>query len=81
MKFIPKVISRFNGTCNNYILTIIHFNFFKKNPVKVLYDYESQSPEELTIKEGDVIQVTNKEVAEGWWEGMDLFLLQDILIF
>ncbi|PKY15196.1 hypothetical protein GLOIN_2v1482746 [Rhizophagus irregularis DAOM 181602=DAOM 197198] len=36
--------------------------------VKVLYDYESQSPEELTIKEGDVIQVTNKEVAEGWWE-------------
>ncbi|RGB41255.1 hypothetical protein C1646_663191 [Rhizophagus diaphanus] len=38
--------------------------------VKVLYDYESQSPEELTIKEGDVIQVTNKEVAEGWWEGI-----------
>ncbi|RIA98362.1 hypothetical protein C1645_731713 [Glomus cerebriforme] len=38
--------------------------------VKVLYDYESQSPEELTIKEGDVIQVTNKDVAEGWWEGI-----------
>ncbi|CAG8475963.1 12432_t:CDS:10 [Funneliformis caledonium] len=38
--------------------------------VQVLYDYESQSPEELTIKEGDVIQVTNRDVAEGWWEGI-----------
>ncbi|CAG8627980.1 13940_t:CDS:10, partial [Cetraspora pellucida] len=37
--------------------------------VKVLYDYVAQSPEEISIKEGDVILVTNRDVDEGWWEG------------
>ncbi|CAG8515065.1 8350_t:CDS:10 [Acaulospora morrowiae] len=35
----------------------------------VLYDYKARSPEELTIKEGDVIDVTNRDVGGGWWEG------------
>nr|CAG8531092.1 8011_t:CDS:10 [Entrophospora candida] len=37
--------------------------------IKVLYDYEAQVPEELTIKEGDVIEITDRNVADGWWEG------------
>jgi hypothetical protein len=37
--------------------------------VKVLYDYEAQTAEELTIKEGDVIDVVN-EAADGWSEGV-----------
>ena len=36
----------------------------------VLYDF-SGLPEsgEISLKEGDVITVTNKSIGDGWWEG------------
>lgn len=36
----------------------------------MLYAYEAQNDDELTIKEGDVITVLTKEVEDkGWWKG------------
>ncbi|KYQ89843.1 myosin IB [Tieghemostelium lacteum] len=34
---------------------------------KVLYDYDASSGDELTVKEGDVIYIINKDNAD-WWE-------------
>lgn len=36
----------------------------------MLYAYEAQNDDELTIKEGDVIVILTKEVEDkGWWKG------------
>ncbi|XP_049528384.1 SH3 domain-containing kinase-binding protein 1 isoform X2 [Dermacentor silvarum] len=41
-----------------------------REQAKVLYAYEAQNDDELTIKEGDVITVLTKEVEDkGWWKG------------
>ncbi|XP_072022602.1 SH3 domain-containing kinase-binding protein 1-like [Amphiura filiformis] len=37
---------------------------------KVNFDYDAQNPDELSLKEGDVIVITSKEAGDsGWWEG------------
>ncbi|XP_067342123.1 SH3 domain-containing kinase-binding protein 1 isoform X2 [Channa argus] len=37
---------------------------------KVLFPYEAQNQDELTIKEGDIINIITKECADaGWWMG------------
>ena len=36
---------------------------------RALYDYEAQDPEELTIKEGGIILITN-DTDQDWWEGV-----------
>ncbi|CAD5207977.1 unnamed protein product [Bursaphelenchus xylophilus] len=37
---------------------------------RVLYDYPAEHPDELELKEGDVVVVLNKKTAdEGWYEG------------
>ncbi|KAF8942128.1 hypothetical protein BGZ47_006803 [Haplosporangium gracile] len=37
--------------------------------VRVLYDYDAQSNLELTIHEGDILDLTSTDCSEGWWEG------------
>jgi hypothetical protein len=37
--------------------------------VQALYDYQARTELELSIYAGAVIEVTNKNCAEGWWEG------------
>ena len=34
-----------------------------------MYDYDAQNDMELTIHEGDIIEVTQTDVGEGWSEG------------
>jgi len=34
-----------------------------------LYDYDAAVDLELSIREGDIIEVTNTDVGAGWWEG------------
>uniref|UniRef100_A0A8C6S5T8 Osteoclast-stimulating factor 1 n=1 Tax=Neogobius melanostomus TaxID=47308 RepID=A0A8C6S5T8_9GOBI len=41
----------------------------KKRQCKALYDYHPQNEDELELKAGDIIDVT-EEVEEGWWSGM-----------
>ncbi len=37
-----------------------------------LYDFEGQpGTEELSIRCGEVLTVTNTEIGEGWWEGQN----------
>ncbi|CAG8561719.1 2807_t:CDS:10, partial [Ambispora leptoticha] len=38
--------------------------------VRVLYNYDAQTAEELTIHENEIILVTNRNIGDGWWEGM-----------
>ncbi|EEC12683.1 hypothetical protein IscW_ISCW020520 [Ixodes scapularis] len=41
-----------------------------REQARVLYGYEAQNEDELTIREGDVIVVLTKEVEDkGWWKG------------
>lgn len=47
--------------------------------VRALYDYEAQGPDELDIKSGEIIELTEgptggRNYAEGWWEGMSIRL-------
>uniref|UniRef100_A0A1I8IJL1 F-BAR domain-containing protein n=2 Tax=Macrostomum lignano TaxID=282301 RepID=A0A1I8IJL1_9PLAT len=37
---------------------------------RVLYNYDSRQPDELTVREGDVLSVLEKS-ADGWWLGED----------
>lgn len=47
----------------------------KQSPIireqaKVIYNYEAQNSDELTIEEGDIINVINKQIEDqGWWKG------------
>ena len=36
---------------------------------RALYSFEGQGDTEMSMREGDIITVTNKDVGEGWWEG------------
>lgn len=38
---------------------------------KVLYDFEAQAPGEISIREGDTVTVTSRDVGEGWCEGIN----------
>lgn len=38
-----------------------------QNMAKVLYDFEAQSKDELTVKEGETVFVTDKEQSREWW--------------
>lgn len=43
-------------------------------PVRVVYDYEAQGPDELSIREGEVLELSSgphggQNHADGWWEG------------
>ncbi|RWS09848.1 SH3 domain-containing kinase-binding protein 1-like protein [Dinothrombium tinctorium] len=41
-----------------------------REQAKVLFAYEAQNDDELTIKEGDVITIISKEIEDqGWWKG------------
>ncbi|KAI9229416.1 MAG: hypothetical protein DHS80DRAFT_29848 [Piptocephalis tieghemiana] len=37
--------------------------------VQAIYDYQARSEEEMSIYAGVIIEVTNRECSEGWWEG------------
>jgi len=40
--------------------------------VLVLYDFEAEpNSSEMTIRQGEYLTVTNSNVGEGWWEGMN----------
>ncbi|XP_035751405.1 SH3 domain-containing protein 21 [Egretta garzetta] len=36
---------------------------------RALFDYAPELPDELPLRQGDVIQVLSKTEAEGWWDG------------
>ncbi|KAK2113309.1 SH3-domain kinase binding protein 1 [Saguinus oedipus] len=41
-----------------------------KDYCKVIFPYETQNNDEMTIKEGDIVTLINKDCIEvGWWEG------------
>ncbi|KAG7244227.1 hypothetical protein INR49_004364, partial [Caranx melampygus] len=40
----------------------------KKRQCKVMFDYQPQNEDELELKVGDIIDIT-EEVEEGWWSG------------
>ena len=33
-----------------------------------MFDYTAQQPDELSIKVGEMLEVSSKEVEEGWWK-------------
>ena len=35
---------------------------------KCVFDYEAENDDELTLAEGDIVNITSQE-DEGWWEG------------
>jgi hypothetical protein len=41
-----------------------------REQAKVLFSYEAQNDDELTIKEGEIITIISKEIEDiGWWKG------------
>ena len=47
--------------------------------MRVIYDYESQGPDELSIKEGEMLELSSgpyggQNRADGWWEGEKAWL-------
>ena len=35
--------------------------------LKVLYEFNAEGGQELSIKEGEVIQIITKNAGDGWW--------------
>eukprot|EP00117_Sycon_ciliatum_P018870 scpid17732/ scgid3621/ CD2-associated protein; Mesenchyme-to-epithelium transition protein with SH3 domains 1 len=35
----------------------------------VSFDYQAEAEDELSLRKGDVIEITSQEISEGWWEG------------
>ena len=58
-------------TIFSYIYNIWYISFFSVvEKAKVQFDYDAQNPDELSLKEGDIIIITSKEAGDsGWWEG------------
>ncbi|XP_053715720.1 SH3 domain-containing kinase-binding protein 1 isoform X1 [Synchiropus splendidus] len=51
-------------------VTSSHFRSSGRELCKVLFPYEAQNEDELTIKEGEIITIITKECADaGWWMG------------
>lgn len=40
----------------------------KKSMARVTFDYDAENSDELTLKEGDMVEVLDQE-EEGWWKG------------
>ena len=36
---------------------------------KVVFDYVPVNADELGLKKGDIVMITNKDVCDGWWQG------------
>jgi hypothetical protein len=36
---------------------------------RALYDYAAENPDDLSFKEGDIINVMDKSDPSGWWQG------------
>lgn len=57
------------------MLSRLVFDFFVcpmsvKEMCRVLFPYEAANDDELTLKEGDLITLLSREVADqGWWRG------------
>ncbi|XP_019751720.1 CD2-associated protein [Hippocampus comes] len=45
------------------------FTELKKRQCKVLFEYQPQNEDELELKVGDILEIT-EEVEEGWWSGV-----------
>lgn len=42
--------------------------------VQAIYSYLAQGPDELSLQEGDIIELLTGQTAEdGWWEGNSYF--------
>ena len=39
--------------------------------MRVIYDYEAQGPDELSIREGETLELSHgaQNRVDGWWEG------------
>lgn len=37
--------------------------------MQAIYDFDSQAQGELSISAGEILEITNKDVGDGWWEG------------
>jgi hypothetical protein len=63
--FVPTSYIDLNSSRNNSSKGKIICTYYI---VKVLYDYDAESPGDLTIRVGDVITV-EKRNEDGWWTG------------
>ena len=71
----PTVFTPRNLRCNNWWLCY-HTVSVKEEPKKtssekyiVMFQYDAINDDELNLRVGDIVMVTNKAVCEGWWEG------------
>lgn len=44
--------------------------------MRALYEYQAQGPDELTLNEGDLFELSSgahggQSYADGWWEGIE----------
>ena len=49
-------------------LSVFLLLFVWGDTVRALYDYEPQGPEELALREGDIVEVVSN-AEDPWWEG------------
>uniref|UniRef100_A0A3B4BPM4 Osteoclast-stimulating factor 1 n=1 Tax=Pygocentrus nattereri TaxID=42514 RepID=A0A3B4BPM4_PYGNA len=55
---------------DNELDKVRHIHTHSKELCKVLFPYDAQNEDELSIKEGDIITIVNKDCADaGWWLG------------
>jgi hypothetical protein len=46
--------------------------------LRAIYSYLAQGPDELSLEEGDIIELLSEQTSEdGWWEGNSYFHLSE----
>uniref|UniRef100_A0A2K5P0K1 SH3 domain containing 21 n=1 Tax=Cercocebus atys TaxID=9531 RepID=A0A2K5P0K1_CERAT len=61
----PKLSSLAYDSPPDYLQTVSHPEAYR-----VLFDYQPEAPDELTLRRGDVVKVLSKTTEDkGWWEG------------
>uniref|UniRef100_A0A672Q368 Osteoclast-stimulating factor 1 n=1 Tax=Sinocyclocheilus grahami TaxID=75366 RepID=A0A672Q368_SINGR len=68
-KFLTRQESN-RGANSSIKSSLTDSSFYTKELCKVIFPYEAQNEDELSIKEGDIVTVINKDSADtGWWLG------------
>ncbi|CAG8434589.1 6981_t:CDS:10 [Ambispora gerdemannii] len=68
--WVQVLIDENSGLVPASYIEIENHEGIHRDYVRVLYDYKAQTAEELTIHENEIIQVTNRNIGDGWWEGI-----------
>ena len=84
----PQALSQQGGSGqrgNSPLTDSMSFHALIETVVRAIYPYDAQGDDEISFKEGEVIELTSgptggQHYGDGWWEGQCLFALSSFIV-